>query len=1336
MEMNRKAVADNNTVEGGSKSRKRSHNSNVGIKSPVTAESEDLLPGGGEMGELIRTFDWSKTPLGPIVSWSPALLTMVRILLANRFPILLWWGSQYISIYNDAYIPILGKKHPWALGQPVTECWKEIWHILQPLIDTPFHGGPATWDDDIFLEINRYGFTEETHFTIAYSPVPDESAPNGIGGVLATVHEITEKVIGERRIVALRDLGAHVGDARTAEDACRMAAQTLSIHTKDIPFVLLYLIDVDGKRGHLAGAAGVSIDEQFSPQTVDLGDTQENGWPFSRARRTERLLLVDHLSKRFSSIPPGTWSDPPDTAVIVPIPSNKAHEPVGLMVAGVSARLKFDQLYRDFFELVRTQVATAIANARVYEEERHRAEALAEIDRAKTAFFSNVSHEFRTPLTLMLGPLEDLMAQDSRSAADREQLKLVHRNALRQLKLVNTLLDFSRIETGRIQANYEPVDLAEYTAELGSVFRSAIEHAGLKLIVDCPALPKPVFVDREMWEKIVLNLLSNAFKFTFQGEIEIALRQAGEWVEFTVRDTGVGIPTREMPHIFERFYRVRGMQSRTNEGTGIGLALVKELVQLHGGRIEFSSIENIGTTFTIYIPTGNSHLPPERIGAARSLTSTIGTEPYVQEMLSWLPEDNLQNSRTDMPWSMKEETGLSLKDQKQQVRSSGKARILLADDNADMRKYIARLLNQSNYEVESVPDGQAALQAARLHPPDLILTDIMMPRLDGFGLLHELRADPTTAAVPVIMLSARAGEEARVDGMEAGANDYLIKPFSARELLARIRAHLEISHIRREAEQAIRYRSAQFETLLNQAPLGVYLVDANFCIREMNPTAREGFGDIPNLVGRDFEDVIHLLWTKQYADELVRIFRATLETGEPYETPERIEYRVDRRQKEFHQWRLDRILLPDGQYGVVCYFSDISAQVQARAKLSESEERYRGIVNQSVSGIAEADRTGRFITVNDRFCQMTGYSREELMQLRMLDLTHPEDLPRSRELLEKLVSGGEPYEIEKRYIRKDGSVIWVHKSVSAIRKSGSKAVQSLIAVLIDVSKSKQIEIALQQLNLQLENLVSDRTAELRATNQTLQEEIAERIRVEEELSLSRDRLRQLSRRLVEVQEQERRAIARELHDSVGQTLSALNINLSIMSQQLTDESRERVGKRFKDSMKLTSEVIALIRTVVSDLRPTVLYDYGLEAALADSIREYESRYGLEVQFDRSGTAIPRLEPGISMTVLRILQEALTNVARHAQAEHVLVSIELIEEELQLIVQDDGVGITDLTKARRLDSHGLQIMRERAEAFGGSISIGLAPKQGTRVEALIPIQVTKSGVGGESKSAFE
>src|SRR5689334_2235952 len=243
------------------------------MTSPAAAKASPAatwLAGGGEMGRLIAAYDWSKSPIGPIESWSPALRMMVGFMLANRFPLLLWWGPQYVSIYNDPYRPILGAKHPWALGKPVSECWKEIWHILQPLIDTPFQGGPATWDDDIFLEINRHGFVEETHFTIAYSPVPDETVPSGIGGVLATVHEITEKVIGERRVVALRDLGAHVGDARTAEEACRIAAETLTRHDKDIPFALLYLIDADGKQCRLAGVAGVLMDQKMSPLVVGL----------------------------------------------------------------------------------------------------------------------------------------------------------------------------------------------------------------------------------------------------------------------------------------------------------------------------------------------------------------------------------------------------------------------------------------------------------------------------------------------------------------------------------------------------------------------------------------------------------------------------------------------------------------------------------------------------------------------------------------------------------------------------------------------------------------------------------------------------------------------------------------------------------------------------------------------------------------------------------------------------------------------------------------------------------------------------------------------------------
>src|SRR5580765_1673930 len=209
------------------------------------------------MGERIRAFDWARTPLGPMESWSPALRTMLGIMLANRFPHILWWGPRYIQFYNDPYIPIPGTRHPEkVLGRPGSECWSEIWHIIGPLVDRPFRGGPATWDDDILLEVRRHGFLEETHFTIAYSPVPDETAPNAIGGVLATVHEITDKVVAERRVVVLRDLGATVGQARTAEEACALAAKTLESHPRDIPFALLYLLDGQ-KRARLAGAAGI-----------------------------------------------------------------------------------------------------------------------------------------------------------------------------------------------------------------------------------------------------------------------------------------------------------------------------------------------------------------------------------------------------------------------------------------------------------------------------------------------------------------------------------------------------------------------------------------------------------------------------------------------------------------------------------------------------------------------------------------------------------------------------------------------------------------------------------------------------------------------------------------------------------------------------------------------------------------------------------------------------------------------------------------------------------------------------------------------------------------------
>ena len=366
------------------------------------------------------------------------------------------------------------------------------------------------------------------------------------------------------------------------------------------------------------------------------------------------------------------------------------------------------------------------------------------------------------------------------------------------------MLDFSRIESGRVQARYRPTDLGALTADLAASFRSATDKAGLRLIVDTPALSEPIYVDQDMWEKVVLNLVSNAFKFTFHGEISVELREAEGAARLTVRDTGTGIPQSELPKLFERFHRVENARGRSFEGSGIGLALVQELVNLHGGQISVVSEPGRGSAFTVSIPLGSSHLPADRIDVdSGDPPARVRAQTYLEEALRSLPG----------------EAGGDLLDSggMQDVvphiaRTMGAApvsgHVLLADDNADLRAYIARLLAERGYEVTVAPDGEAALDAMRRSRPDLVVTDVMMPRLDGFGLLRAIREDPALRDLPVVMLSARAGEEAKVEGFEAGADDYLAKPFSARELLARIAANIALARLRREAAEAVRSSEA------------------------------------------------------------------------------------------------------------------------------------------------------------------------------------------------------------------------------------------------------------------------------------------------------------------------------------------------------------------------------------------------------------------------------------------------------------------------------------------------------------------------------------------------
>ena len=707
--------------------------------------SRAFLLGGGEMGARMRAMDWASTALGPIDGWPQSLRSTLSLLLPSKAQIILFWGPEFVSLYNDGYRSVFGAKHPHMLGRPGREAWSEIWDtMLHDLLAGVVRTGEAFWARDLLFQVERYGFVEERYFDVSYDPVRVESGL--VGGVFCIVTETTDRVIGERRLALLKDLAARNATARTARDACVLATEALAASPHDVTFALAY-----------------------------IDDELQSGTPEAERRLAETPAELVR-----------------DLPIAVSGSVGRAR-----LVVGVNARRPFDDQYRSFLDLVAVQVGTALTNARAYEEERRRAEVLADIDRAKTTFFSNVSHEFRTPLTLLMAPVEDLLAEPSLAVAARDRLSLAHRNALRLLKLVNTLLDFSRIEAGRVEASYEPADLGRLTTELSSTFRSAIERAGLTLTVDCPALSEPVYVDREMWEKIVLNLLSNAFKFTFEGEIEVSLRQHEGLVHLRVRDTGTGIPAEEIARLFERFHRVKGAQGRSFEGSGIGLALVQELARLHGGMVSVVSEVGRGSTFTVAIPLGSAHLPAERVSAARRLASTsVHADAYVQEALRWLPRDHSASATASAAGRRADaaEAGAGRSSTPQRT-----ARVVVADDNADMREYLSRILGDQ-YDVETFGDGAAALDQVRAHPPDLVLADVMMPSLDGFGLLAAIRGDEGLRSLPVVLLSARAGEEARIEGLDAGADDYVVKPFSARELLACVGSQLKLSRVRQESD--------------------------------------------------------------------------------------------------------------------------------------------------------------------------------------------------------------------------------------------------------------------------------------------------------------------------------------------------------------------------------------------------------------------------------------------------------------------------------------------------------------------------------------------------------
>jgi PAS domain S-box-containing protein len=1313
---------------------------------------ETLFERGGEMARRMAAFDWSATPLGPSPTWPQSLRAIVRVMLTSRFAMWMAWGTELTFFCNDAYLPTLGVKESWALGTPARSVWEEIWPDIGPRIDHVLATGQATWDEALLLFLERSGYPEETYHTFSYSPLADEAGQ--IAGMLCVVTEETDRIIGERRLGVLRDLAAELSTSNTETEVFAAADRCLTRAVKDFPFTLTYLLPGIGADGRLVSSSGISPDSLLAPNAIDFNSAGAP-WPIAQLIESGEPMRLPDLSQGFEGLPQGPWSEPPHQAILLPLAQGGQSRPAGAFIAGLNPFRPFDDAYRSFAELVAGQLAASLNNVRAYEAERKRAEALAEIDRAKTTFFSNVSHEFRTPLTLMLGPLLDTLAQQNGLLPPRvaEELTVVHRNGLRLLKLVNTLLDFSRIEAGRVQASFVPTDLAAFTADLAGVFRSAIEKAGLTLVVETSPLGELAYVDRDMWEKIVLNLMSNAFKFTLEGSITVRLAREGQCFRLSVADTGSGIPAAELPRLFERFHRVEGTPGRTHEGSGIGLALVQELVKIHGGAVTAESEIGVGTTLMVALPAGKEHLQVDRIAAPQTLASSaVGFNAYVEEALRWLPESARTGGGDDGPSDALAGTIAEATLAERAPAKSGepRPRVLVADDNADMRNYLRRLL-ADRYEVVAVADGRVALQEAVARVPALILSDVMMPGLDGFGLLRAVRAEPALSAVPVVLLSARAGEEATLDGIRAGADDYLVKPFSARELTVRVHALIE----RKQFELALRRSEerSRFFVELDDAlrPISDAVELAHVAARVL----AEHFECDRSLYVEVDADEDHCRVTGEYSPDLPSImgsyrisqygadYIADVRANRPH-----VEYDTTRATMSAEERRLFAALgigafisAPLFKHGkLVALFvvhdaeprhwdpheiEDVSLVANRCWESIERARVTRALIasEERLAVSIEAAELGTFycpiplgpILWNDKCKEHFWLPPEAEVDFdRFYSILHADDRERVRLAVDHAVFHRQPYDIEYRTVSPQGRIRWIRAKGRAYYDASGAATR-FDGVTLDITELK---------------LAEQRREEILAAERSAREE-AERVsRMKDEFlaTLSHELRTPLNAILGWSQILSRRPVDEE---DARQGLEAIERNARAQTQMiedLLDMSRIISGKVRLDVQRLV--IGDVVSAAVQSVRPSA---------------EVKGVHLFKVVDPYAGPVA-----GDSSRLQQVVWNLLTNAIKFTpRGGRVQVVLERINSHVQLSVSDTGEGISPeflphvFERFRQADSSttrrhgglglGLNIVKQLVELHGGTVHAKSTGKgQGATFSLTLPLAIAELDSGKDGK----
>ena len=1225
------------------------------MEETITNTKPDFLSGGGKMGQLIRSKDWSKTPLGVPDTWPQSLRTAVSLCIASNFPIDIVWGPHRVQIYNDGYWPITGDMHPNAMGQDFKECWLSAWPVIGQAFEEASLG-QARFLENQHIFLDRYGYKEETFFTFSFSPILDESGE--VGGLFHPVIELTQQTLAERRLNILRSVADNTLNARTVAKASSFIIECLKDFGQDLPFVLLYSMTADGKEAYLQGNSGVEKDSPLAPVKINLEVQHSDMWPLAEAIQNGKSIQVEDLETIFGTFNCNPYPEPPRQAIVFPINLLGTEQHNYFLIAGVSSRRSLDEKYLSFYELLSASVNNALTKAKAYEEERKKAEALAEIDKAKTVFFSNISHEFRTPLTLMLGPLEELLNKknNSFSKTEKENIETTHRNAIRLLKLVNTLLDFSRIESGRIKAIFSLVDIVVLTKNLASNFRSIIEKAGLKLIVSADSIIQPVYVDKQMWEKIIFNLLSNAFKYTLAGEITVELLAENDFVVLKVKDTGVGIPENELSKMFERFHRVQNVTGRTYEGTGIGLSLIKELVQLHQGTVNVESKLHEGSVFTVKIPTGKKHISEHQISETAIDSDEISSTIYIDEIETLL--------ETEKPSTLKI-AGVKEKNILPTV--------LVVDDNADMREHISSILSNSYYVI-TANNGIDALYKMQETTPALVLSDIMMPVMDGMGLLKEIKSNKATANIPVIFLTARAGEESKIEGWETGADDYLVKPFSAKELVARVTAQIRMVKLRQSLEGNVR-------NLFMAAPAGIGVLRGPQHVLELANEMYLQMAGNRDIVGKSIREAFPELEGQGFYELLDKVYT----TGEPF-VGHGILAQLDTGNGQLKDVYLNFVYQPshnnEGEInGILVHAVDVTELVLSRKKVEESENRFRTMADGLPVLIWTIDASGSSSYYNKTFRDFIGASKDEDIS-DWGKIVHPDDSQSTFDTINTAIAECRSYSLECRLLRADGQWRWVLIQSNA-RMGNNNEFVGFVGSSVDITERKLFEKELMEAKVTAENAAKYKQQFLSNMSHEIRTPLNSILGFAHVL------------------------LKTELDTKQTEFLQAIKTSgksLNLLINDILDLAKVDAGKMTFEQQPF--EIHPLITSILHT------FDVKIKEKNLVLIKEYDRK-------------IPSILLGDSLRLNQIILNLISNAVKFTHKGKITLSVKLLDDvdenvNIEFTVIDSGIGIaadkiksifnlfeqSELSIANSYGGTGLglAIVKQLIEAQGGSISL--------------------------------